>query len=178
MMLSTPRVLEENIRPYVTTLSCDLQRLINGYGDVGIKDDGGESSEAFIMMVMRGDVQGVSLFLETPHMQDDVLSVTSDGYDCIMLAVLLADTELLALILRNINQAHADMSRDHPELSSQYNRAVAGDNVNMRLFPPLLRLPLRASAAGQTALHIAVVWRDVACVQLLFRCVVLQLLGA
>ena len=163
-------MLHETSRPYVTTLSRDLQRLINGYGDIGIKDDGGISEETFIMMVVRGDVQGVSSFLETPHMHDHVLSVTSDGCDCVMLAVLMGDAELLDVILRAINHAHADMSRDSPELSKEYTRAIQGANINMFNFPPLLRLPLRVNIAGQSALHIAVVWQDTACVNLLLRC--------
>jgi hypothetical protein len=170
-MLSTPRVLDETTRPYVTTLSRDLLRIVNGCADVRVKDDGGESCEAFIMLVMDGDVQGVTEYLEAAHKQDDALSVTSDGCDCIMLAVLLGDVELLDAILRAINHAHAHMSRENPGLSKDFARAVEGANVNMRCFPPLLRLPLRVNIAGQSALHIAVIWQDAACVQLLLRCV-------
>jgi hypothetical protein len=169
-MLNTPRALDETMRPYVTTLSRDLTRIISGCGDIGTKDDGTESSEAFIMLVLDGNVQGACQFLETPHLQDDALSVTSDGYDCIMLAVLMGDVELLDAIIRIIDRAHADMSRDHPHLCKEYARAVEGANINMRSFPPLLRLPLRVNIAGQSALHIAVVWQDAACVQLLLRC--------
>lgn len=170
-MIGSPRMLDDSALPYVTTLHQDLQRLMNGYADVGTKDDGAGSNETFIMMVMDGNVQGVSVFLETPHLHDDALSVTSDGYDCIMLAVLMGDVELLDVILRAISRAHSSMSRDSPELAKLYANAVHGSNVNMRHFPPLLRLPLRVNIAGQSALHIAVVWQDVACVQLLLQCV-------
>lgn len=161
------------MRPYVTTLLGDTQRLINGFADIGTKDDGGQSNESFIMMVMNGDVQGVTVFLTSPHMHDDALSVTSDGYDCIMLSVLLGDVELLHALLRAISEAHADMSRHSADLTKQYARAIEGANINMLMFPPLLRLPLRLNLAGQSALHIAVVWQDEACVQLLLRCVTL-----
>ena len=112
---------------------------------------------------------GVCKYLETPHLHEDALSVTSDGCDCIMLAVLMGDVQLLDAIIRAIDRAHADMSRDHPQLSKEYARAVEGANINMSIFPPLLRLPLRVNIAGQSALHIAVIWRDAACVQLLLR---------
>ena len=170
-MINTPRVLDDSVLPYVTTLQQDLQRLVNGYADVGTKDDGAGSNETFIVMVIDGNVQGVSVFLETPHLHDDALSVTSDGYDCIMLAVLMGDVELLDVILRAISRAHSSMSRDSPELAKLYANAVGGSNVNMRHFPPLLRLPLRVNIAGQSALHIAVVWQDVTCVQMLLKCV-------
>ncbi len=126
------------MRPYVTTLLRDTQRLINGFADVGTKDDGGQSNESFIMMVMNGDVQGVSVFVTSPHMHDDALSVTSDGYDCIMLSVLLGDVELLHALLRAISEAHADMSRHSADLTKQYARAIEGANINMLMFPPCL----------------------------------------
>ena len=88
-----------------------------------------------------------------------------------MLAVLMGDIELLDVILRAINLVHSSMSRDNPELAKLYANAVGGSNVNMRHFPPLLRLPLRVNIAGQSALHIAVVWQDVTCVQMLLKCV-------
>jgi hypothetical protein len=40
-MLGTPRVLDETTRPYVTTLSRDLLRIVDGSADFGVKDDGG-----------------------------------------------------------------------------------------------------------------------------------------
>ena len=135
-MIGTPRMLDDSALPYVTTLHQDLQRLMNGYADVGTKDDGAGSNETFIVMVIDGNVQGVSVFLETPHLHDDALSVTSDGYDCIMLAVLMGDVELLDVILRAISRAHSSMSRDSPELAKLYADAVHGSNVNMRHFPP------------------------------------------
>jgi hypothetical protein len=168
-MLNTPRVLHEAPRLYVTTLSRSLQRLTNGYADIGVKDDGASSCEAFILLVMDGDVQGVTAYFDNPDLLDDVLSVTSDGFDCVMLAVLLGDVQLLHAILSRINDAHTTVSRDFPQVAKLFKEAIEGADINMRLLPPLLRLPLRSNIAGQSALHLAVIWQDAGCLQLLLR---------